>query len=475
MQIGTADRGPINVPTAFTTNDASFRADLDITDDLIAFLRLDYFDNDQTLQTRLSNNAQRTLNYAAGVAQDFGSDSRLALTAFGSDSRFKTANTGGFTGIPENEAEFVQNRHTTPVEDIGASLIWSQQLGEGWLQSYELGVDFHRIAGEDVADIFDETLAFVRTDIGRGKQRFWGVFAQADLAPLDHLEVIASLRYQTFENYDAFDGAPGGLGAVPDTDEESLDPRVSVRYQLTEELAVRGAAYTAFRAPNLDNLYRAFSVPFGVFQPNAALIPESLEGGEVGFDLTTETVRLQVTAYYNTIEDLITSRNLDFSELPPGFFFGSRNINAGSAEAQGFEAEAEWALSPEWSTRFAYTFADSEVTENALDPASVGKQIGGVPKNRASVSLTYESAGWRVTPQFRWLEKSFADNAHTLAVDEQSIVDLSVSYRLTDDVEAYVQVENLFDQDYIADNSGFNPPLRGTPLSAFFGLRVALR
>lgn len=476
MQIGPDLRGPANVPTAFTSNNAAFRADLDLTTTLKARARVDYFDNDQTLQTRLSQNSQRTWNYSGTLDQSFGRDGSLGLTVFGSDSDFITENTGGFDGVPENAAEFVQNVHRTPVKDGGASLVWSQSLVAGWLRSYSVGLDVHRISGEDVADIFDDAGEIVRTDVGSGKQRFSGGFVQASIRPMAPLEILASVRYQSFDNFDAFDGTPGGLGHAPDSSESSVDPRISVRYALTEMFALRAAYYTAFRAPTLDNLYRAFSVPFGIFQPNPALVPETLEGGELGFDAHTSTLRVQVTAYDNTIEDLITSRNLDFSELPAGFFFGSRNINAGEARSRGVELETEWKIAPRFTAQFAYTYADSKITANALDPTSVGLQIGSVPRKRASVALNYQSPqGWRVGPQLRWIQASFADNDHTLPVDAQRIVDLAASYPFSDAIEGYLQIENLFNEHYIADNSGFNPPLRGTPFSAFVGARIHLR
>jgi outer membrane cobalamin receptor len=476
MQIEPDVRGPINVPTAFTSNNGALRGDFALSSTLKAHLRVDYFDNDQTLQTHLSTNAQRTWNYSGTLDQSFGSDARLALTVFGSDSDFTTQNTGGLEGVPENEAEFVQNVHHTPVQDVGASLVWSHSFSRNWLRSYSIGVDIHRISGEDLADIFDETGAQLRTDIGRGKQRFTGGFVQASIRPVEALEILASARYQSFDNFDAFDGTPGGLGNAPDTSESSVDPRVSLRYALSGTFALRAAYYTAFRAPTLDNLYRAFSVPFGIFYANPALVPETLKGGELGFDVHTSALRLQATAYDNIVEDLITSRNLDFSELPPGFFFGSRNINAGKARSRGVELETQWQVTPSLSTQLAYTYADSKITANDLDPASVGLQIGSVPRNRASVAMSYSSPqGWRITPQFRWVQASFADNDHTLPVDAQRLVDVAASYPFGDAIEAFVRIENLFNEHYIADNSGFNPPLRGTPFSVFVGARMRVR
>jgi outer membrane cobalamin receptor len=476
QQIAPDLRGPVDVPTAFTSNNAAFRGSLDLTDTLKATTRADYFDNSQTLTTRLSLNGQHTWNYGGSLEQSFGRDASLAVTAFGSTSNFSTDNTGSFTGIPENEAEFLENVHQTPVKDVGSSLVWQQTLSQGLLRMFSAGVDYHRIAGEDTAEIFDETGARVRTDVGSGKQRFWGAFVQASLRPLEPLEILASLRYQSFHNFDAFDGSPGGLGNAPDSSETSTDPRISVRYALNDTFALRGAYYTAFRAPTLDNLYRTFSVPSGVFYGNPQLVPEKLKGGELGFDAHRGRLRLQATAYTNSIDNLITSRNLSFDELPAGFFFGSRNINAGKARSRGVELETQTQLTSALSGIFSYTFADSRITANSLDPASVGQQLGGVPRNRISAGVTYVAPlGIRISPQFRWVQTSFSDNDHTFRVDAQHVVDLAASYSISKALEAFVHIENLFNQHYIADNSGFNPPLRGTPFSVFAGARFQMR
>jgi outer membrane receptor protein involved in Fe transport len=465
-------RGPINVPTSFTAHNAAVTGELRPAPGLTGHFRVDYHDNNQTLGSRLAINKQRTWTYSGDLTQDLGELGAVTLTAFHDDSRFRTDNTDTPSTAQPGQAEYVQNRHTTPVHDTGASLVWAKSFAHGWLKSVTAGGDYHGVEGRDVADIFVESGQQVRTDLGSGQQRFLGAFGQVSLKPVEPLEVLASLRYQHFENFNAFDGSPGGLGHVPDQNASSVDPRVSVRWSVTPQVALRAAGYKAFRAPTLDNLYRAFATPSGIFFGNPALRPETLEGGEAGFDFNHGGLRIQITGFSNTIRDLITFAPLDFNQLPPGFFFGTRNINAGRARSRGVEAEADWTISPQWSATFGYTFADSTITQNEFDPASVGKQQGGVPRNRASASVTYTApAGWRITPQVRWLSKSWGDNDNTLPVDEHVVVDLAASYPVTRKLEGYVQVENLFDRRYISDNSGFELPRLGTPLSAFVGLR----
>jgi outer membrane receptor protein involved in Fe transport len=290
--------------------------------------------------------------------------------------------------------------------------------------------------------------------------------------PLKNLEILATGRFQYFLNFDGFDGNPGGLGAVPDRSETSFDPRVSIRYAVIPEFALRAAAYTAFRAPNLDNLYRAFSTASGIFFPNSQLKPERLKGAEAGFDVTWGPIRSQVTAYGARVTDLLTFRNLDPAELPPGYFFGSRNINAGALESYGVEATLDWLIGAGWTASAGYAYAHSEIVENRVDPSSVGKQQGGVPPHQLSVSLGYSGPRWRWFARARWVDKSFADNAHTLPVDSAFVVDTSLAYTVWKGAELFADVQNLLDNRYIADNSGFNPPLIGTPFTLFGGLRA---
>ena len=464
-------RSPLDVPTSFRARNLQLASQFEPTEQLSGSLRVGWHELDQRLHSPLSTNRQSMWNLSGDLRRRVGAQS-LTATLFHIDSEFRTDNTDTPDDAAPGTAEFVQNRHRTPVNTTGGSLLWSLQ-GSSVLRLLSAGADYQQLRGTDTGAIFDGSGMQIRTDVGRGAQRFAGVFVQASLVPHEDLEILASARYQYFQNYDGFDGSPGGLGRTPRKSSSSFNPRISMRYAISPLMALRVAGYRAFRAPTLDNLYRTFSTPFGVFYGNAALKPERLKGAEAGADFTAGALRAQLTYYYNNIDDLLTSRNLDFSELPPGFFFGSRNINAGSARARGFEAELNRSFAAHWDGTLAYTYASSIITENPLDPLSVGKQLGGVPRQSASGALSYRGAGWRIAARLRWIDKSYSDNAQTLAVDEHVIADLSAAYAVNRHLEPYIKVENLFARQYIADNSGFSPPQLGTPLTVFAGLRAS--
>ncbi len=419
----------------------------------------------------LLTNNQQYYDLAANPTKKLGWGD-LTVTAFHQQSRSVSNTTATPAGTAFGFGEYVQGVHSTPVYSTGASAQLSGRINDT-VRLASIGVDFQQISGSDTTAIFSQAGSQIRTDIGSGSQRFIGAFGQLDIFPVESVEVLLSARFQNFQNFDGFDGAPGGQGAVPNSSQNSFDPRVSVLWTATPNVGLRAAAYTAFRAPNLDNLYRAFSTTSLVFLPNSQLTPERLKGVEAGFDLSFGPVTGQFTAFYQEVTNLITLRTLAPTELPAGFFFGTKNINAGKAVVQGIELQAGWQIRPGLKLDANYTTVSSKIVENQFDPLSIGKQQSGIPTQQAAATLSYDDPrGWRAAARFRWIGQSWGDNANTLPLDSFTVFDLSAGYRFAKGVESFVEIQNLFNKYYIADNSGFAPPQQGTPFTIFAGLKA---
>lgn len=474
-QIASA-RGAISVPTSFTAHSAALSGDVHLSDTLTARTRIGWYDNDQIFLTRANTNAQRNLRSTGTLVWRPDPYSSIDLSGFFVDERFLTDNPGTPEGSDPLAREYVQNSHLTRAQDRGASLI-ARHDWSGRLRALSIGADWHTIRGNDAARIYDETGAHTRTDLGAGAQRFIGGFAQADLRPLQPVQLLASIRYQDFLGYDATDDTPGGLGAnLPHRHGSDVDPRLSLRWRLPAGFALRGAVYRAFRAPTLDNLYRAASVPGYILYGNAALAPEKLKGAEAGFDYQRGTARLQATAYTSVISNFITYRNLPADALPSGLDIGARLINAGRARARGVEAELSWKPVRAVLVTLGYTYADSVVTRNPEDPASIGVQQPGIPKNRISAGLDWTGpCGVVLSPHLRWLSATNGDPDAVYRTQQHLVVDLAASAPLGHGVESFAQIENLFDRRYIGTNDGFTAPLYGRPFTLTAGLRVKLR
>jgi outer membrane receptor protein involved in Fe transport len=127
------------------------------------------------------------------------------------------------------------------------------------------------------------------------------------------------------------------------------------------------------------------------------------------------------------------------------------------------------------SATVAYTYTHSEIVENPVDPGSVGLQLFGVPKNKASAMVAYAGpSGFRAAMRVRYQQEHAGDPGHTLLEPSYTVWDLSVAYRLSKHLEIFGNIENLFNLTYVASNNGFGPPQLGTPFSPFAGLRMRL-
>jgi hypothetical protein len=98
------------------------------------------------------------------------------------------------------------------VQSTGASAQWSIRVNDTF-RLLSVGSDFQKIHGVDSAAIFDETGAQLRTDVGGSSQRFIRVFGEVDIFPILEFEILASVRYQNFFNFDGIDTIVGRAGA----------------------------------------------------------------------------------------------------------------------------------------------------------------------------------------------------------------------------------------------------------------------
>lgn len=65
----------------------------------------------------------------------------------------------------------------------------------------------------------------------------------------------------------------------------------------------------------------------------------------------------------------------------------------------------------------------------------------------------------------------FESNGWGVHQDAHFTVDASAGIWLNRNVSLFAQIVNVFDREYIADNSGYFAPLRGTPRTLFAGIR----
>ena len=281
----------------------------------------------------------------------------------------------------------------------------------------------------------DETASYPNQAGGTNSVQTIGGFAEAVVSPTEALDVTATLRY---DDHSTFGGQSTG--------------RLAAAYRASEAVTLRGAIGTGYRPPSLDELFGDYP-GFFPFVGNPDLTPETSLSYELGADVSlTGGAALSVTAFRLQIEDLIT-----YQFATPV----SSLVNVeGVSDRFGLEVAAEVPVTDRLTLTGAYTFTQAYT--------ATGERLANIPRHDLVLGLEAEitdriSLGATAQHVADRANGSFDANPYT----DYTVVDLGLGYAVTEEIEAFFRVENLFDEQY-QTVSGY-----GTPGQSFYiGLRA---
>lgn len=256
-----------------------------------------------------------------------------------------------------------------------------------------------------------------------------------------------------------------------DRDGEVISARLGVRRDFGSGVSWRAAAYSGFRAPTLNELYRPFRVGNDITESNPALEPERLYGVETGMSMGGDDWRLSVTAFLNRLDDAVTNVTIGAGPgtfpragfVPAGGVLRQRR-NAGRIDAAGLEWEAERRFGEQVSVRLSGAYTTAEV-----DGGSEAPQLTGLRPAQAPRWTVVAGADWRplrrltLTADLRVEGARFDDDLNSRELGSATTVDLRAQWRLTENVSIWVGADNLTNADVevseTADGTeGFGPP-----------------
>jgi len=471
--IARAQRGPIDQNSGSERKTFSGRLEYAPAANRSVFLRGTFYAQSLNAGTSLRTSGTDRGFIAAGGTMRTADGGEWGLTLF---SHLTTFNEQFSRINAARTAESLSQIQQVPSTDIGGALTWTHRLLTDHLLT--AGADFRVIDGESRDTFFSGAGVLAERRISKGRQDIVGVFVQDLYTPRRELQIALGVRVDRV----AISGgsvqstaATPPVILVPDQDRIEASPRLAVRYQLADGLAVRGAGYRAFRAPTLAELTRESSVESLRLLPNRELVPEVLWGGELGLDSWGAAgLAARLTAYWNTLEDVIAP-----VDQPGG---GRRPENVGTARVRGIEADLEYRLTRAWSLTGSYLYSEARFVEVGRPQFAnlEGKRLTQVPWHSGTVGLRYTNPALvNALVQVRLEGKKFedADNEDTLA--GYWLVDLALSRPLPplpslpgwQGGEVFLAIQNLFDRRYDTDKGGGILKV-GTPLFVQGGVRL---
>lgn len=233
---------------------------------------------------------------------------------------------------------------------------------------------------------------------------------------------------------------------------DHLTWRIAPVYSLEETgTRVSASAGTAFKSPSLFQLYS----PYG----SEALNPEESLGVDAGVQQEFFNARMSIGAtwFRNNFDELIT--------FDPGTFVFS---NISEARSSGLEFFTRCRVSEQVSLGVDLAYTETEDESSGLSllrrpRVKIAGDLSYSPQERLTLTAGFVSVGKRYDNNFGVYP------VERVELSAYTLFSLGASYRVADDIEMFVRLENALDSEY-EDVYGY-----GTPGAAGYGgIRVRL-
>lgn len=271
-------------------------------------------------------------------------------------------------------------------------------------------------------------------------------FAQAQFNLWDRLFATAGIRrdsYNVFGDATTYRVTGGYLHKETDT-------------------KIRTSYSTGFRAPSMNELYFP---NFG----NPQLGPEKNQSMDVGVDqyLFSKHLKLSGGFFWNRYRNLIVTTN-DPVFCAPFSTFGFCPQQLGDASTKGWEAGLSYSYSSD-KPFLKGVIVQAQYTNTLAHDLDTAKRLPRWPVDQWSTVISYQP----ITPLWVTLTGRYVGSRFNTTGEQQNLKafdvwSLAATYDVTKQLQAYLRVDNIFNQPYEEIASG------GTPIRSIFGgVRVA--
>ena len=241
---------------------------------------------------------------------------------------------------------------------------------------------------------------------------------------------------------DMFDEIVIGISARQDYNSEfknSNTYKFETIYNFSEEVLLRVSYGTAIKNPTFTERFGYYTNFIG----NPFLQPEKSTNWEIGYDqkFNNGDFALSATIFNSELENEIDGNALD----PITFGYTAINKN-GLSKRKGLELNIHNKLNKNLIINFSYTYTDS--TE--LNEINEYQDEVRRPRNISSINLLWQpnnSINLNTNIQYNGSQKDIV-YPRNVKLSEYTIVNFSTNLNITDKIEGYIRLENIFDESY---------------------------
>jgi catecholate siderophore receptor len=348
-------------------------------------------------------------------------------------------------------------------------LIWENQLGrldQTLLVGFEIGwQDSHNqrrngiISGLGYVPLSDPTQDRIVSFTGGGanndiKTNVAAIYIQDQIRISPMFEIVAGLRFDRLKM--AVDNLVNGLEF--DRTDNLWSPRLGLIFKPADNLSIY-ASYSRSYLPQSGDQFNSLAAN------TETLKPERFDNYEVGAKWEPIDGLLATVAVYQL--DRTNTRATDPTN-PLQF------VLTGEQRSKGVELGLERSISDNWQISAGYAWQKAEIRERttACNPDAASCEVPLVPRHSFSLWTRYD-----VSQQFGFglgaiaRSKSFASIGNTVELPAYARFDAALFYQISDNIEAQLNVENLFGADYFAAAHNDNNIAPGAPTTAKAAVR----
>ncbi len=367
------------------------------------------------------------------------------------EGEFNTFRVKSGLGLGLSDTEYRQSEDpdyngdlTSDTQDIYAHMNWDYKP---WL-TFFLGAGFNR---ENVDAPYRD---FVE------ERNVYALFGETRITLFTRLTVTLSGRVEEYSDFGT-----------------NLAPKISARYEWSENLAFRASASSSFQAPTLYQLHDNFigAMGWNDIYGNPDLEPSegvNFNVGAVWTPFGPAGLQLTVDMYRNDIDNMIETEII--TEGTSNTNTETTYINLeGTSTFKG--AELGIGLPLPWGF-------DLDVTANYLEATDPdGKDLTNRPRSQIHATLSYRYKD-KLTANLRYVYrgKYLSDTSPALKIEYFDFFNAQITYALTPSVSVFAGGRNIFDEEPPVDvadyEGGHRESMLDSPLGAYFyaGLRIAL-
>ena len=380
----------------------------------------------------------------------------------------------------------VLDQFDVPATVVGGNFLTRWSASSRW--TIESGADI-RVSDGETNELFRNLGAgFTRQRTAGGEQLVSGAFVEGHWHSSDKLIITLGGRFDHWRQ-------TNGVRRESDLSDNTVlvermfdtrsgwvaNGRIGLFADLSPGISVRSAAYSGFRIPTLNELYRPFRVGNDITEANNELQNERLFGAEIGLAWTSDRASASATLFRNDLLDPVINAtvtttpgfNAEFGVFIPAGGSLRQRRNVDRVGTWGLELETEWHVSDQTNLRAAYLYTLPKIKKSSVLPVLEGNRLAQVAKHQATVSFNVRPIErMLVSVDVLAASRQFEDDLNSRILASAVTVDFQLAYQLRENTEVYVAAENLFDTRVEAGRSAAGLVTLGAPMFLWAGLRM---